>query len=332
MPSGVPHEPAPAATPTYRAATQADVETIKGGYVANATVEQIATHLGLNPEEVKAIIAHYSATWVPAAREGRVNPPEEPKTPIASPEQLAAAQSAQTPANGAAAPDQFEAMEKPELTEFCAKNNLKIEIGRRYAKTIREEVRVAWADRQTAIRLGQYDPNAPASVVVPPNAPQVVNVPAPTATTAPAQVVAPASTFGTAPSPSTENPTIVQTLFSKEANTFAPILEEGDDVPSVVTFRLFIDAMPRRTASTVLSVRQAFPECFAQVERDAGVTDYGLIDFGKGPPMVRAAIRSAQTHDPLASDVVILISTRSIEGQHFAELLAELADEVVNGI
>jgi hypothetical protein len=29
---------------------------------------------------------------------------------------------------------------------------------------------------------------------------------------------------------------------------------------------------------------------------------------------------------------VILISTRSIEGQHFAELLAELADEVVNGI
>lgn len=152
-----------------RDAKPEDVPTLKSLFMqAKSEVEMVAA-TNIRPEHVAAVLSHYSVEWTQEQNAGRVNPPEEPKTLLAEP-------SAAPVAAVDEEADQFTSMDKAALVAFIAQHKLPIDAGRRHEKTVRELVRTAWKDAQTAASLGEapLPPAPPPAPPAPPLAPPPV--------------------------------------------------------------------------------------------------------------------------------------------------------------
>lgn len=72
----------------------------------------------------------------------------------------------------------------------------------------------------------------------------------------------------------------------------APVILAGSVVDPDALI-LFIDTLPREAPHPVPLDREYIPTICAEAARQGGVDDYGLVEYGKGPGLVRALCRSA---------------------------------------
>lgn len=173
-PSAPPAPPAPT-----RDATPEDVPAIKALFMKGKTEVEMVLETNVHPTHVAAVLSRHSVEWSREQNAGRVNPPEEPKTLLAEPSALPVIALEEEA-------DQFTSMDKGALVAFIAEHKLAVDAGRRQEKTIRELVRVAWKDAQTAASLGEAQvpvappaiPAAPPAIpVAPPAIPEAPVVP-----------------------------------------------------------------------------------------------------------------------------------------------------------
>jgi len=164
LPAFLAAPPAPPAP--KRDATADDVPALKAMFFAGKTEVEMVVSTNIHPEHVSAVLAHYSVEWSREQNAGRVNPPEEPKTLLAEPVAIPVVALEEDA-------DQFTSMDKAALVAFIAEHKLPVDAGRRQEKTIRELVRVAFRDAQTAASLGEAPVPVAPPVVAPPPVPEV---------------------------------------------------------------------------------------------------------------------------------------------------------------
>jgi hypothetical protein len=290
----------------HRDARPEDLEAIKAAFMEHKSPGDIAAHLGIFVSHVEAVIAHYSAQWVPEKNAFRVNPPEEPKTLIANPDQQTSAV-AQGPINT----DPIDAMEIAELRAFIAEHKLPVDAGRRRAPAVRELVKIALKDLEVARRLGE---TAPELAVVAQPAPAAAQ---PATTTAPRQL--PIVLVDTRTMDVVED-------YEPEVTTLA---QTGS--LTIPTFDLYVDCLPKKLPPPrrVSSLREVFAAQFNRIERAHGVADYRLVE--NGAAQLSAALRASEDDETLCHEIVT-ISTSTAEGRDLLETLSELATTVVVGI
>jgi hypothetical protein len=168
LPAFLAAPPAPPAP--KRDATADDVPALKALFFAGKTEVEMVVSTNIHPEHVSAVLAHYSVEWSREQNAGRVNPPEEPKTLLAEPAAIPVVALEEDA-------DQFTSMDKAALVAFIAEHKLAVDAGRRQEKTIRELVRVAWKDAQTAASLGEAPVPAAPPVMAPPPVPEAPPAP-----------------------------------------------------------------------------------------------------------------------------------------------------------
>lgn len=164
LPAFLAAPPVPPAPP--RDATPEDVPAIKALFMKGKTEVEMVVATNIHPEHVSAVLARYSVEWSREQNAGRVNPPEEPKTLLAEPAAIPVVALEEDA-------DQFTSMDKAALVAFIAEHKLAVDAGRRQEKTVRELVRVAFKDAQTAASLGEAQVPVAPPVVAPPPVPEV---------------------------------------------------------------------------------------------------------------------------------------------------------------
>lgn len=272
------------------------------------------------------------------SREGAINPPEQPMTPVLSPDQQTKAPEASS--DGA---DQFEAMDKHDLEKFIETHKLPVELKKgQKTKTIVKAVRAAWKDRQTALAnpglVEAPKPQAQAQATQPTAVPQIHSVSIPQVPIAPPPVPAPSipeavqqhaerqmtieEQIARVPMPDYAQPTGAYTQAMTEEFSQA---QQDAQYPYL---RLFIDCSPM--GSRVPSVREAFSQVFDALHQAQNVPDYRMVEYGKGPGMLVAGIRH-YLETVRVDHGNVFISMSSPEGQLLRDVLVEHADEVYVG-
>jgi hypothetical protein len=277
---------APAAPPVppapQRDATPEDVPAIKALFMQGKTEVEMVLATNVHLEHVSAVLARYSVEWSREQNAGRVNPPEEPKTLLAEPAAIPVVALEEDA-------DQFTSMDKAALVAFIAEHKLAVDAGRRQEKTIRELVRVAWKDAQTAASLGEAPvPVAPPAI---PAAPPAIPVAPP---------VAP--------------PAI------PEAPVVPPVV-------SAAGFTLMIDCLPLSTSRRVLHARSVAREAIEYVQKQTGTADYRLVDYGKGPALLTVTLTEFLRKSPVEAGAIVVAS--KAQDKDLLEAFTRMASEIV---
>jgi hypothetical protein len=267
----------------------------------------------------------------PAQHQGLL-PPEASGQPV----QSTLPQQDETGPDTSKVGDQFDSMNIEGLKMFAQQHGLAVP-PRLREKNLRIAVRNAWRDKQSGAIVQQPTPaqaqQIPQQQVPQQQVPQQMQHPQPQQAAGAVahmhqtlQNVAQGMPMPQAMQAAATSPAVQQAFGTERAPLTGPI-----PTGAPRGFVLFVNCVPQKTSKRVLTLSEAFGDCFGFVAQNANVPDYRMVEHFQGAPRVCVQIRSKQNVAPLTDDAIVVISTLSQEGKDVFGTLSELASEVVVG-
>lgn len=242
-----------------------------------------------------------------------INPPEAPAFAPAHPVEMPPPP--KPPPPSPVLDDEFQEMGREQLKQLAVEAGLIDPSSRLRAEGLRQELRAAKAKgvkfRMSSVTASGTSPGTVTSYITP-RVEEDIPLPPP---------VPPPSLEELRMPSSVEPPVPISAGKSK-------LQVELEEETQRKGFTLYIDCAPMDMENT-FELQEVLKEVLPQLEKALEVSDYRLVDYGKGAGLLSAAVDEFLRNAELGVEVGIVVSTITQEGQHCLGTLMRLAGRVV---